>query len=84
MKDQLDDIMNPDGCPKCGSQNVSAVKYTWWGGVVGPKLLHHTKCADCKYVYNSKTRESNTRAIVIYSVVIFIVVFGITFMLKSR
>jgi len=76
MADQLNEFTNEKGCPKCGSESVSAVRYTWWGGVLGPKLLHHTKCESCSYRYNSKTRKSNTGAIIIYSVVLFAIFFG--------
>jgi len=81
MTDHLDDIAS-DGCPKCGSTLISPVKFTWWGGVLGPKLFHHTKCNACGYTYNSKTRNSNTTAIIIYSVVIFAVAFAVFFMLR--
>jgi predicted nucleic-acid-binding Zn-ribbon protein len=81
MTDHLDDITG-DGCPKCGSQSVNPVKYTWWGGLIGPKLFHHTKCKDCGYTYNSKTKNSNTPAIIIYSVLLFIVAFAIFYGLR--
>lgn len=58
-------------CPKCGSTNVKEVTYTWWGGFLGPKLLNHVKCNDCKTTYNGKSGESNTNGIIIYSVVMF-------------
>lgn len=76
MKDYLSEISGDHDCPKCGSENIKAVKYTWWGGVLGPKLFHHTKCQDCNFLFNSKTRRSNTTAIIIYSVVIFVVAFA--------
>ena len=79
MADQLNEFSNEAGCPKCGNTLVSPVKYTWWGGLLGPKLLHHTKCDSCGYRYNSKTRKSNTNAIIIYSVVIFEVFFAVFF-----
>jgi hypothetical protein len=56
-------------CPQCGGANAQPVKFTWWGGVLGPKLLHHVKCVQCSAQYNGKTGQSNTRGIVIYSVV---------------
>ena len=83
MADQLTEFSNQMGCPKCGAESVSPVKYTWWGGILGPKLLHHTKCNSCGYTFNSKTRKSNTTAIIIYSVVIFAIVFGAVFYFKS-
>jgi uncharacterized protein (DUF983 family) len=56
-------------CPKCGESNAKPVSFTWWGGLIGPKLLTHVKCEDCGATYNGKTGQSNTRAIVIYMVV---------------
>ncbi len=84
IEDQLNDIIPAEGCPKCGSANVSPVKYTWWGGVLGPKLFHHTKCHDCKFLYNRKTGKSNTQAIVLYSVIAFIIVFALSYFIRSR
>lgn len=78
MEDRLTEILDPAGCPRCGSSTVKTIKYTWWGGLIGPKLLHHTKCESCKYLYNSKTRQSNTKGIVIYFVVVF-VIFAVLF-----
>ena len=83
MTDHLNEIAPDTGCPKCGSLFTSPVKFTWWGGVLGPKLFHHTKCNECKYVFNSKTRKSNTTAIVIYSVVLFAVAFAVFYMLRG-
>lgn len=60
-------------CPKCSSTNATAVGYTWWGGLLGPKLLTHVKCAGCGATYNGKTGQSNTSAIVIYSVVVMVI-----------
>jgi hypothetical protein len=81
MSDILENIINEDGCPKCNSANVQAVRYTWWGGVIGPKILKHTKCNDCNFKYNSKTRKSNTTGIVIYSVVLAVISFAAFFII---
>lgn len=83
MTDQLNDFSNESGCPKCGSGIISPVKYTWWGGLLGPKLFHHTKCEACGYRYNSKTRKSNTTAIIIYTVAMFVVVFAAVYFLMT-
>ncbi len=63
-------------CPKCGSTNSKKVGFTWWGGVLGPKLFNHVKCGGCGTCYNGKSGKSNTTAIVIYTVVL-VVIFGI-------
>lgn len=83
MKDQLNEFTNETGCPKCGSKEISKVGYTWWGGVLGPRLLHHTKCKSCGCTFNSKTGKSNTPGIVIYSVVIFVIAFGLYFFIRN-
>ena len=83
MADQLTEFSNEEGCPKCGSKMVTKVKYTWWGGVLGPRLLHHTKCQTCSYTYNSKTRKSNTQGILIYSAIIVVIVFAIYYFIRT-
>ncbi len=71
---------NRAACPKCGSQEWSPVGFTWWGGVVGPKMFNHAKCALCKSTFNSKTGKSNTRAILIYQGVAIAIGLAIGFM----
>ena len=74
-------------CPNCGSNEIERVGFSWWGGVIGPKLLNHVKCRSCNSKYNGKTGESNTKGIIIYSVIAciiaFIIFFFIGFMLNS-
>lgn len=66
-------------CPKCGSLAAQQMKFTWWGGVLGPKLLTHVKCPDCKTTFNGKSGKDNTKNIVLYSVVILVGVFALFF-----
>ena len=61
-------------CPKCGEQNATKMSFTWWGGVVGPKILSHVKCGLCGAQYNGKTGKDNTTGITIYSVIVFAIV----------
>ena len=84
MTDHLDELSTDTGCPKCGSQFTTTVKFTWWGGLLGPKLLHHTKCNECKYLFNSKTRQSNTTAIIIYPLMVFVIIFALYYALGRR
>ena len=53
-------------CPKCNSPHLSKPTFTWWGGLLGPKLLNHTVCNSCSFGFNSKTGKSNSTAIGIY------------------
>ena len=56
-------------CPKCGSTKAQKIRYTWWGGALGPNLLNLVKCDGCGTAYNGKTGQSNTGGIITYFVV---------------
>ncbi|HYY58483.1 MAG TPA: hypothetical protein VE842_14215 [Pyrinomonadaceae bacterium] len=68
-------------CPKCGAPDPAQVKFTWWGGLLGPKMLSHVKCGSCANTYNGKSGKSNTQNILIYTlvsaVIAFILLFGL-------
>jgi hypothetical protein len=63
--------LNPTGavCPACGSPHAKKVSFTWWGGVLGPRLFNHVKCLACGVGYNGKNGKSNTIAITLYLVI---------------
>lgn len=62
-------------CPYCKSDlPPKPAGFTWWGGVLGPKVLSHAICPACKKGYNSKTMQPNTTGIAIYSVVVIALV----------
>lgn len=70
---------NPDNylpCFNCEETNCTKVKYTWWGGVLGPKLLHHVKCNVCGSHYNGKTGKSNAQKIAVYVIFLLVVLFA--------
>jgi hypothetical protein len=56
-------------CPKCGCPYSAKVNFTWWGGVLGPRMFHHVKCRQCGAGFNSKTGRSNNTAIAVYMLV---------------
>jgi hypothetical protein len=68
-------------CPKCQNNQASPVSFTWWGGLVGPKLLTHVKCLRCGAKYNGKTGNSNTMGITIYSIVLLIIVILVSYLI---
>jgi predicted nucleic-acid-binding Zn-ribbon protein len=70
-------------CPKCRQTNAEKVSFTWWGGIVGPKMLTHVKCPDCGEKYNGKTGKDNTTGIVVYMVVVGVVCFALVFAVVS-
>ena len=70
--------LNPTGtvCPRCGCPHSKKVSFTWWGGVLGPRLFNHVKCLACGTGYNGMTGKSNATPITIYIVVSAII--GVT------
>jgi hypothetical protein len=56
-------------CPRCGGQQASKAKFTWWGGALGPKLFHVVRCGQCRTQYNGRTGGKLTRVIVVYQLV---------------
>ncbi len=60
-------------CPQCGNANATKVKYTWWGGALGPSMFTHVKCNDCGTQFNGKTGKSNQTNIILYFVVTFVI-----------
>lgn len=74
-------------CPRCQRPGPKKVGFTWWGGVLGPKMLSHVKCEGCGLAYNGKTGQSNDSKIAIYMVVTFvislIILFGVFYGFRS-
>ncbi len=56
-------------CPGCGCTYADRVGFTWWGGLIGPKMFTHVRCRNCRSCYNGKRGTWNTTNIVIYTVV---------------
>ena len=71
-------------CPRCARPDPEQVKFTWWGGMLGPRLLKHVKCNGCGLTYNGKSGQSNTTNIVIYSVVLGVISLGIALFFIRR
>ena len=63
-------------CPRCASASVSRPTFTWWGGLLGPRIIPEVKCNACGHRYNGKTGGSNTTAIAIYLTVVCTIIFG--------
>ncbi len=70
-------------CPKCAAQAANEIGFTWWGGVVGPKMFHHVKCLKCGMTYNGKTGKSNQQAITIYVAVTSIIAIVLVSIFRS-
>ena len=68
-------------CPKCNQAAAEKLRFTWWGGLLGPKILTHVQCRSCRHKYNGKTGKDNTTGIIIYSVVVGVLVLGLVFVM---
>ena len=69
-------------CPKCRNDVLpSPVGFTWWGGLIGSKIINHVECPACHARFNGKTGNDNTGAIAIYMVVVGVIAFGLMFMI---
>ncbi|HEY1554592.1 MAG TPA: hypothetical protein VGF94_07125 [Kofleriaceae bacterium] len=60
-------------CPRCHHRGATKPGFTWWGGVLGPKIINHVKCDRCAYAFNPDTGAPITGAIVAYSVVVGVI-----------
>jgi hypothetical protein len=54
------------GCPHCGSHQLKDPTYTFWGGVLGPRLLRHRVCSACGFGFDRETGRDNRGRIVAY------------------
>lgn len=68
-------------CPKCNQAGADQLRFTWWGGLLGPKILTHVKCRACGHKFNGKTGKDNTTGIIIYSVIVGVLVLGLVFVM---
>ncbi|HBW48500.1 MAG TPA: hypothetical protein DEF47_01185 [Herpetosiphon sp.] len=69
-------------CPRCQNPLPTKVTMSWWGGIVGPKMVNLVKCPQCKLQYNGKTGASVSKFIVIYVgawVLLFLIVVAVLF-----
>lgn len=71
-------------CPFCGQNQYPPVpvSFSWWGGILGPRMLHHATCPQCGKAYNSVTGRPNTNGIIIYSIVVGFIVLGLLFAIR--
>jgi len=68
-------------CPKCNNDVLAnPVGFTWWGGLIGSKIINHVQCPACSARFNGKTGKDNTGAIAIYMAVVGILSFGLLFL----
>lgn len=68
-------------CPRCSSNDIHKVEYSWWGGLIGPALVHQVRCKKCGKTYDGVTGTNITKRMSIY-VVIIIIIFTVLVLLR--
>ena len=64
----------PGICPVCRTEDDYRVPtFTFWGGMIGHRVLNHVYCNNCGTGFNVKTGKSNLMRIILYQVVILVV-----------
>ena len=54
-------------CPHCQQNAATPVRFTRWGGVIGPMLLSLVKCSACGSHFNGKSGRCVRSAIKLYT-----------------
>ncbi len=54
-------------CPCCFDENSERVRFTLWGGAIGPAVLSLVKCAACGIQYNGRSGNRVEKAIRVYT-----------------
>jgi len=62
-------------CPRCKSSDVHKVEYSWWGGLIGPGLVHQVRCKKCGLTYDGATGTNVTKRVSAYITVGLVISF---------
>ena len=47
-------------CPRCRQVGASIRKWSWWGGLIGPKIMKQATCRFCQQDFNYQTGKPIT------------------------
>ena len=71
-------------CPYCQNPTSTQVGFTWWGGLIGAKLLSHVECTACHRRYNGRTGQSNNGSIALYMTIIGVIGFAVIYVVLQQ
>ncbi len=54
-------------CPDCGNPEIKRVRFTWWGGFLGPLLFKQLTCRECGAKFLIKAVQTKFRRVVSWS-----------------
>jgi hypothetical protein len=60
-------------CPICRKEEATPVRFTPWGGVVGPMVFSLVKCDGCGLQFNGKNGQRVEKGIKVYTWVTLLV-----------
>ena len=65
-------------CPRCGQIGANIRTWSWWGGLLGPKILKQATCMFCNQDFNHQTGKPITgQTVALYVLVPFAIIFGL-------
>jgi len=65
---------NFKACPRCSSNDINKVEYSWWGGLIGPVLVHQVRCKKCGMTYDGATGTNITKRVGRYIAIVIIII----------
>jgi hypothetical protein len=54
-------------CPFCQHDSAQPVRFTHWGGLIGPRIFSLVKCAGCGNQFNGRSGARVEKAIKVYT-----------------
>jgi transposase-like protein len=54
-------------CPFCQHDAAQPVRFTHWGGIIGPRLMSLVKCKSCGKQFNGRSGTRVEKAIKVYT-----------------
>ena len=69
-------------CPQCGGTQTAPVGFTWWGGVLGPRIFHVVRCTGCRLQYNGQSGGRLGKAIAIYTAIAVAIAGSLFFLVR--
>ncbi len=72
-------------CPSCGGRDAEKVTFSWWGGLLGPRLIKQVRCKRCSNTFRGDSGKPCTGFVVGYLIVTGVIVLGaLALFLSSR
>jgi len=56
-------------CPRCNSSEIFKVEYSWWGGLLGPVLVHQVRCKKCGLTYDGSSGRNIKQPVTLYFII---------------